>query len=129
MPSNTFTCSLMLISEQRIFSKFAASLIESKIPTFQSNVYTYTICSRETCMFIKRFNLTGFNLISSDLPITLKQSPINSWPFLTYKLGGHLPPPQSSLVPPHEITFCPPPQEKSLFPKIIQTNQRRLTNT
>jgi hypothetical protein len=110
MPSNTFTCSLMLISEQRIFSKFAASLIESKIPTFQSNVYTYTICSRETCMFIKRFNLTGFNLISSDLPITLKQSPINSWPFLTYKLGGHLPPPPSPpLCPPTKSHFAPPP--------------------
>ena len=34
-------------------------------------------------------------------------------PFLTYKLGGQMPP-QSPLVPPHEITFCPP-QEKSLL--------------
>jgi hypothetical protein len=32
-------------------------------------------------------------------------------------------------APPHEITSCPPPKKKSIFPKIIQTNQRRLTNT
>jgi hypothetical protein len=42
--------------------------------------------------------------------------------------GGQMPPSQSPLVPPHEITFCPPPQEKSLFPKIMQTNQWRITN-
>jgi hypothetical protein len=29
-------------------------------------------------------------------------------PFLTYKLLGGQMPPQSPLVPPHEITFCPP---------------------
>jgi hypothetical protein len=39
--------------------------------------------------------------------------------------GGNAPSPP--LCPPHEITFCPP-QEKSLFPKIMQTNQRRVTN-
>ena len=42
--------------------------------------------------------------------------------------GGQMSP---SRLPPcasHEITFYPHPQEKSLFPKFIQTNQRRITN-
>ena len=47
-------------------------------------------------------------------------------PFLTYKPGGANAPPVPPCTPPRNHIF--PPQEKSLFPKIIQTNQRRLTN-
>jgi hypothetical protein len=36
-------------------------------------------------------------------------------PFLTYKLGGETPP-QSPLVPPHEITFCPPRKKMHIRP-------------
>ena len=50
-----------------------------------------------------------------------------SGPFLTYKLGGaNAPPPVPPCAPPRNHIL--PPQEKSLFPKIIQTNQRRITN-
>ena len=71
----------------------------------------------------------------SSISCHIYMHPMAPGPFLTYKLGGRGGgggnAPQSPLVPPppHEITFCPPPQEKSLFPKIIETNQRRLTNT
>jgi hypothetical protein len=41
-------------------------------------------------------------------------------PFLTYNLDSPPSPP-----PPHKIAFCPSPQEKSIFPKFIQTNKGR----
>jgi hypothetical protein len=44
-------------------------------------------------------------------------------------LNGLKMPPSPPLCPPRNHILPPPPQEKSLFPKIIQTNQRRLTNT
>ena len=56
-----------------------------------------------------------------------KNDPVKAGPFLTYKLGGQMPP-QSPLVPPPPRNHILPPQEKSLFPKIIQTIQRGLTN-
>ena len=48
--------------------------------------------------------------------------------FFNIQAGGANAPPQSPLVPPPPRNHILPPQEKSLFPKIIQTNQRRLTN-
>jgi hypothetical protein len=49
---------------------------------------------------------------------------ITPGPFLTYKLVGANAT-QPPLVPPPTKSHFPP-QEKSLFPKIIQTNQRRI---
>ena len=48
--------------------------------------------------------------------------------FFNIQAGGQMPP-SPPLCLPTKSHFAPPPQEKSLFPKIIQTNQRRLTNT
>jgi hypothetical protein len=52
---------------------------------------------------------------------------ISTGPFLTYKLGGANATPVPPCASPRNHIL--PPQEKSLFPKFIQTNQRRLTNT
>jgi hypothetical protein len=46
--------------------------------------------------------------------------------FFNIQAGGAFAPPVPPCAPPRNHIL--PPQEKSLFPKIIQTNQRRLTN-
>ena len=43
-------------------------------------------------------------------------------PFLTYKLGGANAP-QSPLVPPHEITFCPPRKSPFFLNLYKQTSE------
>jgi hypothetical protein len=47
--------------------------------------------------------------------------------FFNIQAGGANAPPAPPCAPPRNHIL--PPQEKSLFPKFIQTNQRRLTNT
>jgi hypothetical protein len=47
--------------------------------------------------------------------------------FFNIQAGGGNAPPVPPCAHPTKSHFAP--QEKSLFPKIIQTNQRRLTNT
>ena len=101
---------------------------------YLENVETCTFSVRTRCYSMK----SNFSVEYCRCSVT--ESSENTWethhtflrgtgPFLTYKLGGICPPPVPPCAPP------PPPrnhilhpQEKSLFPKIIQTNQRRLTN-
>ena len=52
----------------------------------------------------------------------LKSIVVMSGPFLTYKLGGQMPP-QSPLVPPHEITFCPPRKSPFFLNLYKQTSE------